>query len=57
MIDKYDATRIADDAMIAADALSSIIECKDHLHPNYIKEKIRVVKNCVEFIESFCEGE
>lgn len=46
---------IEGDANIAVDRLESIIYCcmDGNLHPNYIKEKISVVKSCIEFIESF----
>jgi hypothetical protein len=56
MISKEDQYRIQVDAVLAIDALRSI-EDADELHPNYIREKIRVAKRCVEFIESFIEAE
>lgn len=54
MISKEDQYRIQVDAVLAIDVLRSIASA-DELHPSYLQEKIRVVKGCVEFIESFIE--
>ena len=54
MISKEDRYRIQVDAAIVIDALKSI-ENADELHPSYLKEKVRVAKNCIEFINSFIE--
>ena len=56
MIDEYNALRIKDDAMIACDALQSLIYASPHISEQYVKEKLKVVKSCIKFIEQF-EGE
>ena len=53
MIDERNSMRIADDARIACDALQSLICAAPYIHENYVKEKLRVVKRCVKFIEQF----
>lgn len=56
MIDEYNALRIRDDALIACDALQSIIAAAPYIHENYLREKLKVIKGCIEFMEHF-EGE
>lgn len=56
MINEHDAMRIREDAYIACDALQSLIAAAPYLHERYVKEKLKVVKRCIEFIEQF-EGE
>lgn len=56
MINENDAMRIREDAFIACDALQSLIAAAPYIHENYIKEKLKVVKGCIAFIEQF-EGE
>ena len=55
MISEYDAQRIANDARIAQDALQSLICASPYLSERYVKEKLRVVKGCIRFIENFEE--
>ncbi len=57
MIEKYDGMRIASDAQIAISCLEAIIESKGHLHPNYLKEQVRTVQACLDFMKTFCEVE
>lgn len=52
MISESDALRIKNDAIIAQDALQSLI-CSSKLHENYVREKLTVVKECIKFIEHF----
>lgn len=56
MINEYDSKCIAEDAYIACDALQSLIAGAPYLHKNYVREKLKVVKECIKFIEQF-EGE
>jgi hypothetical protein len=55
MISEHDALRIRDDARIACDALQSLICAAPYISERYVKEKLRVVKGCVKFIENFEE--
>ena len=50
MISESDTLRVKNDAIIAQDALQSLI-CSPNLHENYIREKLTVVKECIKFIE------
>lgn len=52
MISESDTLRIKNDAIIAQDALQSLI-CSPKLHENYVREKLTVVKECIKFIEQF----
>ena len=56
MINERDAMRISEDAFIACDALQSLISAAPYIHENYVREKLKVVKGCIKFIEQF-EGE
>ena len=56
MINETDAMRIREDAFIACDAVQSLISAAPYLHENYVREKLKVVKGCIKFIEQF-EGE
>lgn len=55
MISERDALRIRDDARIAMDALQSLVSAAPYISERYVKEKLRVVKSCVRFIENFEE--
>lgn len=55
MISERDALRIKDDALIAMDALQSLVSAAPYISERYVKEKLRVVKSCVRFIENFEE--
>mgnify|MGYP003399113256 CR=1 FL=1 len=57
MLTPQDAIRVRDDAMIACDALQSLISAAPYIHESYVKEKLRTVKNCIRFIEQFEEAE
>ena len=57
MLTEQDAIRVRDDAMIACDALQSLISAAPYIHESYVKEKLRTVKNCIRFIEQFEEAE
>lgn len=52
MISESDTLRIKNDAIIAQDALQSLI-CSPKLYENYVREKLKVVKECIKFIEHF----
>lgn len=59
MISKTDAKRIATDAEIALDAMASLIYCNlsgGELHEIYLREKVRVAQDCLDFMKSFYEG-
>ena len=56
MIDEQNAMRIRDDAFIACDALQSIIAAAPYIHENYLREKLKVVKGCIKFMEQFEGG-
>lgn len=53
MINEHDAMRICDDAAIARDALQSLVVAAPYIHENYLKQKLKVVKNCIKFMEQF----
>lgn len=53
MISRQDGERIRNDAFIAIDALESIAECWETLHPNYLKEKCETAQKCLDFMKSF----
>ena len=57
MIDEINSKRIAIDAGIAIDSLQAIIQSANEglLYENYLKEKMRTVKSCIEFMQSFYE--
>lgn len=58
MINKVDTKRIAGDAAIAIDALTSLVYgvCTDsELHENYLREKVRVAQGCLDFMKTFYE--
>lgn len=58
MISKTDAKRIATDAEIAIDALTSLTYCVrtgGELHENYLREKVRCAQSCLDFMKSFYE--
>jgi len=55
MISKIDTQRIRNDAYIAVDALTSLIQAP-MLDERYVNEKLNVVRSCVKFISNF-EGE
>lgn len=57
MIDEQNAIRIRDDAFIACDALQSIIAASPYIHENYLREKLKVVKGCIKFMEQFEGGD
>ena len=57
MIDEQNAIRIRDDAFIACDALQSIIAAAPFIHENYLREKLKVVKGCIKFMEQFEDGD
>ena len=52
-ISKEQGKRIEQDAYLAVDALESIIACSSHLHQDYLKEKLSIVKRCAEFMQHF----
>lgn len=54
MISTYDSFRIYEDAGIAMDALSAILdETRDgEAYSRYILEKAKKAKSCIEFIEA-----
>lgn len=54
LINARDTCRIKNDAYIAMDACESIVYSPT-LHPEYLKEKLNVIKRCVEFMEHFTE--
>lgn len=53
MIDETNCKRIAEDARLAIDALSAIVNCSPHIHQNYLKEKISLVERCTKFMKIF----
>ena len=53
MIDEMNSKRIAEDARLAIDALSSIVNSSPHLHQNYLKEKLSLVEHCTKFMKNF----
>lgn len=59
MVNEFDAKRIANDAEIAINSLQAIICCANegYLHESYLREKARIVKSCIEFMQSFYEEE
>ena len=50
-----DQIRIMDDANTAIYALSCVAQvCRDkQLYPQYLKEKLRLAKECIAFMETF----
>ena len=59
MINEINSRRIAIDAGIAIDSLQAIIQCANEgrLHESYLREKVRMVQGCVQFMQSFYEEE
>ncbi len=59
MINKFDAKRIAGDAEIAIEALTSLVYdgalTGRELHENYLREKVRVAQDCLDFMKTFYE--
>lgn len=56
MIPEHDTARIAGDAYIIMDTAGAIITavtCNGTLHPDYLKEKLDIIKDCVQFMENF----
>lgn len=53
MIKRSDAKRIAEDANIAISNLKAILMSQSNLHSDYLKEKLRIVRSCLEFMEVF----
>ncbi len=53
MISEANSKRIAEDARLAIDALSSIVNSSPHLHQNYLKEKLSLVEHCTKFMKNF----
>lgn len=53
MIDERNCERIAEDARLAIDALSAIVDCSPYLHQNYLKEKLSLVERCTKFMKNF----
>lgn len=53
MIDEMNSKRIAEDARLAIDALSAIVDCSPYLHQNYLKEKLSLVERCTKFMKNF----
>ena len=52
MVDEYNTQRIRNDAGIACDALQALMYAPN-LHEDYIKEKLDIIRHCIEFIERF----
>ena len=57
MIDERNGQRIAEDALIAIDALKAIAACRHNLHPMYLKEKAEQAQRCLDFMKHFYEEE
>ena len=55
MIDTNDGQRIASDALIAIDALQSIVNSHTSLYPAYLKEKCEQAQRCLDFMKCFYE--
>lgn len=55
MINERDGQRIAEDALIAIDALNAIVGCRNNLHPMYLKEKAEQTQRCLDFMKCFYE--
>lgn len=53
MISEANSKRIAEDARLAIDALSAIVNSSPHLHQNYLKEKLSLVERCTKFMKNF----
>lgn len=52
-IKESDCKRIAEDARLALDALSAIVDCSPYLHQNYLKEKLSLVERCTKFMKYY----
>ena len=52
MIDERNSQRIAQDARLAIDALSGLVN-SPHIHQNYLKEKLSLARRCIAFMEHF----
>lgn len=52
MIDERNSQRIAQDARLAIDALSGLVN-SPHIHQNYLKEKLSIARRCIAFMQHF----
>ena len=53
MIAESECQRIAQDAIIAIDALQGIVNCSPYIHQDYLKEKLSLVRRCMTFMQLF----
>lgn len=56
MLPESECKRIAQDAALVIDALQGLVNCSPHIHQNYLKEKLSIVKRCISFIDLFSKG-
>lgn len=52
-IPERDSKRIAEDAWLAIDALEGLIACSPHIHQDYLKEKLSLIRHCIGFMQNF----
>lgn len=53
MIDEMNNKRIAEDARLAIYALEGLVAAAPYIHQDYLREKLSIVKRCVNFMEYF----